>query len=126
MLVEVTLMIASVGCSILGSGTSSTLTFRLPCQVTARMDSTFLVHVDAWDVPDGANGERIPKHSRWDPTRTEKSTRSSIGADVATQPRPSIVGVTAAGELNLAVDTHPLCHEATRDRHRSPLTLDSC
>src|SRR6478735_1685786 len=32
---EVTLMIASVGSSILGSGTSSTRTSRLPCQVTA-------------------------------------------------------------------------------------------
>src|SRR6478672_10493818 len=32
---EVTLMIASVGCSIRGSGTSSTRTSRLPCQVTA-------------------------------------------------------------------------------------------
>ena len=37
MLVLVILMIASVGCSIVGSGTSSTETFRLPCQVTARM-----------------------------------------------------------------------------------------
>lgn len=32
---EVTLMIASFGCSILGSGTSSTRTSRFPCQVTA-------------------------------------------------------------------------------------------
>src|SRR3954452_3768488 len=36
MLVLVILTMASVGCSIRGSGTSSTETFRLPCQVTAR------------------------------------------------------------------------------------------
>jgi hypothetical protein len=35
MLVDVTSMMASVGSSILGSGTSSTQTSRLPCQVTA-------------------------------------------------------------------------------------------
>lgn len=35
MLVVVTLMIASVGFSILGSGTVSTLTLRFPCHVTA-------------------------------------------------------------------------------------------
>ena len=33
--VEVTRTIASVGSSIVGSGTSSTRTSRLPCQVTA-------------------------------------------------------------------------------------------
>src|SRR3954465_5111115 len=37
MAVEVTRMIASVSCSILGSGTSSTRTSWLPCQVTAFM-----------------------------------------------------------------------------------------
>src|ERR1700759_320012 len=35
MLVDVTSMIASVGSSIFGSGTVSTRTSRLPCQVTA-------------------------------------------------------------------------------------------
>ena len=37
MLVLVTLMMASVGCSMTGSGTVSTLTLRRSCQVTARM-----------------------------------------------------------------------------------------
>ena len=37
---EVILTIASVGCSIRGSGTSSTRTSRLPCQVTAFMMNT--------------------------------------------------------------------------------------
>ena len=37
MLVDVTSMMASVGCSIFGSGTDSTRTSRLPCQVTAFM-----------------------------------------------------------------------------------------
>jgi hypothetical protein len=36
MLVVVTLMIASVGSTMVGSGTVSTLTFGLPCHVTAR------------------------------------------------------------------------------------------
>jgi hypothetical protein len=35
MLVDVISMIASVGSSIIGSGTLSTLTSRFPCQVTA-------------------------------------------------------------------------------------------
>ena len=35
MALEVILTIASVGCSIRGSGTSSTQTSRLPCQVSA-------------------------------------------------------------------------------------------
>src|SRR5215203_32108 len=39
MAVEVMRMIASVGSSILGSGTDSTLTSRLPCHVTAFMQS---------------------------------------------------------------------------------------
>ena len=33
--VDVIFTIASVGCSMIGSGTSSTVTFRLPCQVSA-------------------------------------------------------------------------------------------
>ena len=36
MAVEVTRMIASVGCWIVGSGTVSTRTSRFPCQVSAR------------------------------------------------------------------------------------------
>src|SRR5689334_13739016 len=43
MLVEVTSMIASFGCSIFGSGTCSTLTSRLPCQVTAFTSTPFAV-----------------------------------------------------------------------------------
>ncbi len=38
--VDVTRMMASVGSSIFGSGTSSTDTFRLPCHVTAFMRSS--------------------------------------------------------------------------------------
>ncbi|EUA31296.1 alcohol dehydrogenase GroES domain protein [Mycobacterium intracellulare] len=38
MLVDVTSTMASVGCSIFGSGTDSTLTSRLPCHVTAFME----------------------------------------------------------------------------------------
>ena len=37
MAVEVTLTIASVGCWMVGSGTSSTRTSELPCQVSARI-----------------------------------------------------------------------------------------
>src|SRR6478752_6880553 len=43
MLVEVIRTMASVGFSILGSGTSSTETFRLPCHVTA-----FIVVISRW------------------------------------------------------------------------------
>src|SRR4051794_41915586 len=38
---EVTRMIASVGCSIAGSGTVSTRTSRVPCQVSAFMWSRY-------------------------------------------------------------------------------------
>ena len=45
MLVLVTLMIASVGSLMTGSGTFSTVTFRLPCHVTARIDPPdFVTH----------------------------------------------------------------------------------
>ncbi len=45
--VLVILMIASVGSSILGSGTSSTRTSRLPCHVTALIENLFLLLVSS-------------------------------------------------------------------------------
>src|SRR3954447_16541836 len=50
MLVLVTLMIASVGSLMMGSGIVSTVTCRLPCQVTARMKTPPHVASDV-DVP---------------------------------------------------------------------------
>ena len=41
MLVDVTSMMASVGSSIFGSGTDSTRTSRLPCQVTAFITTSY-------------------------------------------------------------------------------------
>src|SRR6476660_1665796 len=48
---EVILMIASVGSSIRGSGTSSTLTCRLPCQVTAFIGVPILPTAQRWTAP---------------------------------------------------------------------------
>src|SRR5688500_14723933 len=47
-------MIASVGCSIVGSGTSSTRTSRMPCQVSAFMRGSSGVVVSVVPCPGGS------------------------------------------------------------------------
>jgi hypothetical protein len=56
---DVTRTIASVGCSIRGSGTSSTRTSRLPCHVTAFIsDAPFVAYAVGF-----ASGGRSPGHA---------------------------------------------------------------
>jgi hypothetical protein len=55
--------IASVGCSITGSGTSSTVTVRVPCQVSAFMSSSSSLEV-ATLAAVRARGQRVDRCTR--------------------------------------------------------------
>src|ERR1700750_1886707 len=81
MLVLVTLMIASVGSLITGSGTVSTDTFRRPCHVTARM-RILLDVVSSQDVP---NCE-VAK-----PLANSSCPRASTRQDECMADRPTVV-----------------------------------
>lgn len=59
-----------------------------------------------FDSSSGANSE-AGEHRRCQPTVTTER------------------GWTTAGDLNLVACTHPLCHAATRVRHRFRSTLES-
>src|SRR5690349_11017498 len=93
MLVLVTLMIASVG-SLIGSGTVSTVTFRLPCHVTARMNSSSVGSMSSC------------------PLRRRRNLRSR-------QDSRSVAPRCGGPRASLAIDDHvdPLIEEADQIAH---------
>src|ERR1700744_2236985 len=62
MFVEVTSMMASVGSSILGSGTDSTRTSRLPCHVTALIQTPASASLGRWLYPSHARRNADSRH----------------------------------------------------------------
>ncbi len=79
--VDVMRTTASVGSSIRGSGTSSTRTSRLPCQVTAFMGSHSLGRVRLRPVGGGPPGTRAhpcPAHSQRRPTGAQSDNTDGV------------------------------------------------
>src|SRR3954471_14474378 len=88
MLVDVTSMIASVGSSTFGSGTLSTRTSRLPCQVTAFIATSPSEVGERFEYPGGPTGNGL-RCREFVPMRLSPRPRKTAGTDALRQRRQS-------------------------------------